>query len=417
MTVFAITSSPWTHESGTALYAETRAIVAPPAGWGETLRLGISDGLGGAASFKTSVPTNLRYQYLAGGAATGQGWRTWNDDGAFVAHYVAESRAQDTIPVFSYYMLLQSKKTEGLNERAQVLNNLADRNTMSVYFDDLEQVFRQAALDEQIVVLHVEPDLWGFIQQHELQSRGLRARVDMTAVSQPEQPRFSNDSTGFAQAIVALRNTIAPNVLLGYHLSTWGTGEDLLRAKPSEQRVQELANSSAAFYDQLGAPFDLLVSEFSDRDAGFKEHVYGDRGGSWWRDADHRRFAQFLAQVSGSTRLPIVLWQIPVGNTRMRAMNNTWGHYQDNLVETLLDETGNATLQQYLDAGVIGLLFGAGAAGATCYCDATFDGTTNPAPINGNTLESINPDDDGGFFRSAAKAHFARGGMRLPVRT
>ena len=32
---------------------------------------------------------------------------------------------------------------------------------------------------------------------------------------------------GFARAIVKLRDTYAPNVRLGYHLSVWGTGVDI----------------------------------------------------------------------------------------------------------------------------------------------------------------------------------------------
>ena len=32
------------------------------------------------------------------------------------------------------------------------------------------------------------------------------------------------------------------------------------------------------------------------------------------------------------------MWQIPLGNTKMRAQNNTWGHYQDNRPEWLLDD-------------------------------------------------------------------------------
>ena len=94
-----------------------------------------------------------------------------------------------------------------------------------------------------------------------------------------------------------------------------------------------------------------------------------------------------------------MLWQIPVGNTRMRAMDNTWGHFQDNLVETLLDDPSDTTVQLYESAGVIGLLFGPGAAGATCYCDGLGDGLTNPPPIGGNVTQSLSSDDDGGYFQ------------------
>ena len=79
------------------------------------------------------------------------------------------------------------------------------------------------------------------------------------------------------------------------------------------------------------------------------------------------------------------MWQIPLGNTKMRAMNNTTHHYQDNRVEWLLDEPARTHLTEYVNAGVIGFLFGGGNGEVTCACDAAGDGTTNPAPINGNT--------------------------------
>jgi len=109
-----------------------------------------------------------------------------------------------------------------------------------------------------------------------------------------------------------------------------------------------------------------------------------------------------------------VMWQIPLGNTKMRALDNTWNHYQDNRVEWLLDDPGRTHLSEYLQAGVVAFLFGRGANGATCACDAANDGVTNPALINGNTGLSLNADDDGGFFRQKAAAYYSAGAMTLP---
>ena len=51
---------------------------------------------------------------------------------------------------------------------------------------------------------------------------------------------------------------------------------------------------------------------------------------------------------------------------------------------------------------MVAVLFGRGADGPTCACDAAGDGVTNPAPINGNTGVSLNADDDGGYFKQQA---------------
>ena len=57
-------------------------------------------------------------------------------------------------------------------------------------------------------------------------------------------------------------------------------------------------------------------------------------------------------------------------------------------------------------AGVIAYLFGGGASGTTCACDAQNDGVTNPAPVDGNTRRSLSAGDDGGYFRSRARAYY-----------
>jgi hypothetical protein len=224
---------------------------------------------------------------------------------------------------------------------------------------------------------------------------------------------FADNASGFAKAIVKLRDQYAPNVKLGYHLSIWGTGVDIQYSKTDDATTDALATRAANFYGSLGANFDVSFAEFSDRDAGFKQSIYGDGGASWFNAADFARHARFLKKFSEVTQKRIVLWQIPLGNTRMLAQNNTWNHYQDNRVEWLLDDPGRTHLQTYVDAGVIAFLFGRGADGATCACDANNDGVTNPAAINGNTQPSLNSDDDGGFFRQKAVAYYAAGAMSL----
>jgi hypothetical protein len=122
----------------------------------------------------------------------------------------------------------------------------------------------------------------------------------------------------------------------------------------------------------------------------------------------------FISNFVNVSRKRVAFWQIPYGNTRMRAMNNTWNHYQDNAVETLLDDPSRASLNTYVQAGAIGFLFGRGADGATCACDAANDSVTNPPPINGNTGMSYNADDDGGFFRHVVGSYYAAGPISLP---
>jgi hypothetical protein len=72
----------------------------------------------------------------------------------------------------------------------------------------------------------------------------------------------------------------------------------------------------------------------------------------------------------------------------------------------LLGPGSGARLRACAAAGFAGLMFGRGADGATCACDAAKDGVTNPAPIDGNTRPSSSADDDGGYFKMQARAYY-----------
>jgi hypothetical protein len=407
-----------------------------PAGWPARVELGMADAPGGAAAMKANAPFAFRYQYLAGGANTGSGWATWNTNGDFARFYIQDSAANGIIPVFTYYMLLQSTPGGGSESNA-VFTNLNNTATMTAYFNDLKLFFQKAgAFPSQRVVLHVEPDFWGYMEQRSTNddARTVPARVAETGL--PELAGLPGNVSGFARAVLKLRDAYAPNVVLGYHISVWGTNIDIALSNPSDAMVDTLAARAAAFYTSLTANFDIAFAEFSDRDSGFYQFVYGDSGRSWWDAEDFRRSTRFLGGFSTAAGKRIVMWQIPLGNTKMRAQNNTTGHYQDNRPEWLLDDPLRTHLAAYRDAGVVAFLFGGGAGGTTCACNGQGDGVTNPAAINGNTLASeaaaagsapvvvtrgttptlVTPyaaDDDGGFFRWKAWQYYRDGAMPL----
>jgi hypothetical protein len=388
-----------------------------PAAWPNVLQLGTFNGPDDAADIRATAPFGFRYQYLAGGVNTGNGWATWKPDGAFVTEYIRGSDANKMATVFTYYMLTQSApgRGNGPSEPAAVQANVGNAETMRAYFEDLRLFFRRAApFRGKTVVLHLEPDLWGFLHQRIKGDDAAQIPVIVGSAGLPELADLPDDLSGFAQAIVRLRDREAPGVLLGYHVSSWGTGTDLYVSNATDATVDEVARREATFYRSLGAAFDLVFAEFSDRDAAFKQHVYGDKGRSWWDADDFTRHVRFLSRFVDQTGRRIVLWQIPFGNTRMRAMNNTWNHYQDTRVEWLLDDPGRAHLGAYARAGVVALLFGRGADGATNAADSASDGVTDPAPINGNDRPSVNADDDGGYFRERAAAYYREGPLVLP---
>ncbi|HVG95877.1 MAG TPA: hypothetical protein VNK05_03165, partial [Chloroflexota bacterium] len=409
-----------------APWAAALAVPAPPAaaqgaslpplprGWPGTLQLGLFDGVGGAAAMQADTGYGFRYAYLAGGVNTGGGWASWNPDGRFATYWIQDSAAHGIVPVFTYYMLVQSRPGGG-NEGDANFANLQNRDTMISYYQDLRLLLqRSGEFPNQTVVVHFEPDFWGFMEQRASGDNAATIPAQVAATGLPELAGLPNTVAGFAQAAARLRDAYAPNVVLAYHQSIWGTGNDIQYSNPPDAVVDSLASRAGNFYNSLGAGFDVIFNDFSDRDAGFKQYVYGDGGASFWDAGDFARHVRFLSRLVGVTGKRVALWQIPFGNTKMRAMNNTWNHYQDNRVEWLLDDPGRGHLNAYLQAGAVGFLFGRGADGTTCPCDANNDGVTNPAPINGNTATSLSADDDGGYFRQQARAYYTAGALALP---
>src|SRR5262249_46245405 len=364
---------------GVLLPATAAAQLPPvPAGWPARVEIGLADSPGGAAALRATAQFIFRYQYLAGGVNTGSGWSTWNANGDFPRFYIQDSIGSGMIPVFTYYQLLQSKPGGGSESDAD-FGNLNNTATMTSYYNDLILFFQKAgAFPSQRVVLHVEPDFWGYMEQRSTNDNAaaLPAKVSETGIAALQG--LPSTVSGFARAIVKLRDTYAPNVLLAYHLSVWGTNVDIAISNPPDAQIDALAVRAATFYTSLSASFDIVFTDIADRDAAFKQIVYGDGGISWWDAGDFQRSARFLGKFSTAAARRLVIWQIPLGNTRMRAENDTWGHYQDNRVEWFLDDATRLHLTALRDAGVVALLYGGGADGVTCACDAVNDGVTNP---------------------------------------
>jgi hypothetical protein len=369
----------------------------------------------GEASHIGQMPIDYRYQYLSGGFGT-DGWAHWNAPiGQYVDQYLSESRVWGLIPVFTYYQIVHAQPNPNVEPPLQ---NLSNASTMHAYFDDWILLLNRCAADGQPVILHLEPDLFGYLQHDSPDPT--KTRVMVRGSGHPSVAAFDDDARGFVRALIALRDELAPNVMLAWHASTWATGADLVQ---NDADPAAIADATAAYYQAIDAQrgFDLMFAEFADRNAGYMQ-TSGIQGKWWWSERDFDRFRAWLARLLSHTGQPAILWQVPIGNTFMRSLNNEPFHYQDNRAEYFLESYAN--IQQMADeAGVIAVLFGAGEEGQTTYYDAAMDGITNPYPI-GNGTENLsghdndrpsqNEDDDGGYLRDAIANYYAAGPVPLP---
>lgn len=351
-------------------------------------------------------PWDYRYQYLAGGVNTGAGWATWNSPaGQYAATYMTNSAAVNTIPVFSYYMLVQSNPDPGNEDPDSKLQNAS---TMNAYFADWKLLMQKCGAFGRPVIVHHEPDLWGYLQQQNGDDPTV-IPVAVTSSGFAEAAGYENTARGFAKVLSVLRNTYAPNALLGWHASLWATN---LSPLSSYGNPTTLGNRVASFFNALDANFNLIFFDVADRDAGQSQ----SQGNStaWWNDTSFDRCRQWMVALSQSTGRKTVLWQTPMGNTLYRTCDNTNGHYQDNRAQYFLLPSNRPHLVDYANAGLIAVLFGGGVSGATSCTDRMGDGITNPAPINGNDLVSAHPDDDGGFLRLNVYDYYHGTPLSLP---
>ncbi|HUS15009.1 MAG TPA: S-layer homology domain-containing protein [Chloroflexia bacterium] len=402
-----------------------------PAGLPSTFWLGVSSSPTDLAWMTGSgVPWSARYQYLSGGVNTGNGWAGWNTPaGQFASYYMEASADAHIIPVFTYYQLLQSAPGTGGSEAEIDYNNVNDPATMAAYYADFRLLLQKAAAFGQPVVVQVEPDFWGYMQGRVADTTNSAASVPAAVAASgfPAVAGYPNTVQGFAQALLHLRDSTAPNVILAIHASAWAWGgDDIGISHDPTLDPNAVGQTVGAFLLTAGisgnpagtSAWDLVMSDPSDRDAAWYQLVRGDGGAHWWDLGNNSfpnfdRYRLYLAALNATTGRRLVLWQIPTGNTLMRSEDNTAGHYQDNRAQGFLGNNG-AALPGLVDAGVIGLLWGAGEGAQTHPTDAHGDGVTNPAAINGNTGVATVTDDDGGYLRAQAAAYYTRGPLPLP---
>lgn len=366
----------------------------------------------------SGVPWKYRYQYLSGGVNTTHGWETWNSPaGAFATYYMTASQTSGYIPVFSYYELLQSNPSSGANESARDYSNLNNAGTMNAYYTNFKLLMQKAGAFGQQVVVQVEPDLWGYLQQRGSAS-SLTASVAGSGFA--DVAGMPNTVQGFAWALLHLRDLYATNAVLAIHASPWSSGRDIASDTDPSLNIVAEADSTAAFLNSAGigahagnSTWDVVFNDLDDHDAGWWER----NGGNHWWDTTNTNFPNFaryfawVAELQIKTGRQQVAWQVPIGNQYFLTMNNTPGHYQDNVAQYFLAHTS-----ALVNAGLVAVLFGAGNPSQTTNYDAgPADGITNNGgqPVSDFQCNACNfhtstvADNDGGFLRTFVGQYYS----------
>jgi hypothetical protein len=348
---------------------------------------------------------DIRYQYLAAGVNTPSNWRTWaSPPGQFALNYFKECDHQGTVPCMTYYQMYQSLPCGAKGDEAQGnKTNCDNAETMKAYFEDMKILFQKCGEFNKTVIIHHEPDLWGYMSQNPAFAPNDPDKTKMMVKSSgfPEAAAFDDTVAGFGKCIAALRDKYAPKTLLAWHASKWGN------PNPRNQ---------AAFCVKSGR-WDLVFTDPSDRDSGWKmSHLKQPESEAWWTEKTFASFRDWSGEIHRLTGLPLMAWQIPMGNTFMATCDDTEGHFMDNRVEYFLENyPANKHIAEWASVGYIGLLFGGGAGGCTDCRDGRKDGITNPEAIKNNKGEKATfPDDDGGYLRLRGANYYIKKPLPLP---
>ena len=344
---------------------DTTAAQAPFDGRYLYLSGGLFDGSAPCTSCATGCTTGGTSCANTAGCAW---WGCWQYDqdppGQYVINFVGvnEKASPKQIPMFTYYEELQ---TSGLNEGTTQVAALNDAAFLTRYLADWRFVLQKVGTHPAL--LHIEPDFWGYVEQLNSDPHAVAAKV--TTANPTDCAGYENSAAGVAKCMIHMVRLYAPSAKVGLHASAWGTNIDVFGNTNAKLDVVGEAKKMATFLTALGAgDGDFIVSDPSDRDAGYYQ-VTQNRN-TWWDDTNatlpnfHQAFTWTKA-LAEAMNLPIILWQIPVGNM---SLDNTNLHYKDNRLDYFF-----AHMDEVVAGHVVGLFFGAGA-----------DGPTTPETDGGN---------------------------------
>jgi len=165
---------------------------------------------------------------------------------------------------------------------------------MTSYYQDVI-LFYQRAAGKSPVVLHVEPDLWAYLEQKAQNNNASTVPVQVSATGLPDLAGLPNTAAASPKHSCACATSYAPNVILAYHFSTWGTGTDILYSRPADATVSALGVTTGQFTSR-SAPTSISPSPtWTDRDAAFSNTSTGMVAPLGTTADDYRRSALYIS--------------------------------------------------------------------------------------------------------------------------
>jgi len=369
----------------------------------------------------TNKRMDIRYIYLNGGPI--KGWRTWTDtDGGREESFINESLKLGMVPFFVYYNIPDMGESYELDKQ-----HIEDEVYMQGYYKDLKftlDMIGKLAKDETIGFV-MEPDFLGYMMQNSGQRPAnivakTSAVYSSGVLDSTTDPAFPDTLVGLVSSINYMISRYAPNAYFGWQFNLWAsTGitvaipasgimhlTDTMGISQGRAAIAAEAKEIAKYYleagiTSYGAKF-ISIDKYG-YDAGSTSPMNPAQS-KWFWNADHwNNYLLFSKTLHEEAKLPVVLWQLPVGhiNTSLASnpydksgvfpdLTNTSNNYEDSAPVFFLGDTfkvddgvrldyfstnqgqdpkitvsGNQVkweshMKEAADAGVVSVLFGAG---------------------------------------------------------
>lgn len=350
-----------------------------PAGLPARVEVGLFEGTGKTWMKDSAVPWDMRYQYFTKGWIDNWGWGS--RDGKWGLDYMRECDAQRFVPVVQYYQM--NDEPGGGEDR--FLAKTQNAATMQSYFGDFKVLMQRAKEFGKPVVILLEADGYGLLQQQTSNNANAYAAVKDSGVA--ELAGLPNTVAGWGLAFLQIRKAVgASNAILGIHVSGWASGKDVAYfsvtdpLSPEVDKVHAFLSPLGVAPNATGSRYDVLVGDPLDRDSEYYRATRGED--RWWDASDSasissksfNRYAEWLRLWNVKSNMRWILWQIPLGNSNHANVYNNGASregYKDNRPEYFF-ANGTAHIAKFADVGVIGLLFGAGASGQSSFQNDTY---------------------------------------------
>ena len=436
----------------------------------------------GAGALNTRV--DARYIYLNDGpyndAFTAWGGNPNNWYGETSPHglraygYVRESLKLGMIPFFVWYNI------DGTGDSFTTdTGNAQNADFMQGYFIDLKRMcdlVKGEAPDETVGIV-IEPDFIGYLAQNGVDPTTFPARVDAAytagVLTHGTDPEFPNTITGYVQAVNYLFAKNLPRAYFGWEFALWGhpangwttpagtlglmhltdepipgdnSGANATRLGITRGRVA-IYNEAAATTNyylkcgvaSYGASF-VSVDKYG-LDAGAEQGAAANPAGStwFWSQTLWNNYLTFVQGMHDTSKLPVTLWQLPVGHINSSSLANPAGGTFADLANTYQHYEDSAPTFFYGDA------FSPGAGNGYHYFSGAANGTdTDPlanlsangmtvrwgsgmsraaaagvrvalfgAGVGNSTAGTGNPPTDGGWWITATQGYYLNGPVPL----